>query len=406
MQVANFIVREPLLNSKERVLGYHLTWQPTENTGPVLTEDEAKSLVRFVTEQISGTDWESSSLLGEHVLFLPAHPALLNTGLYSQLPRKGIVLSLSAADLADPAAASAARTLRSEGYGISLREANLAAMDKSLLNVVNHIEVSVNANDFANQVQIFRSLDLPAAHMVVRNVTTWQQYDFCALLGMDTFVGKLHLTPRRGNRSKELNPSQAMLLQLMDMVKKNADPKQLESVLKRDAALSYKLLRYINSAGFALGCEIQSLKHAVSLLGYSPLFRWLALLLATACTTGYSPVLMQTAVIRGRFAELLAHTYLPKSEAENLFVTGMFSLLDRLLGIPMEDVLEKIQLSDAVTEALLSRTGIYGPFLALAEACELHTTDVESMATSLCISPKQVNQAHLSALAWAQSLRL
>ncbi|MEN3292609.1 MAG: hypothetical protein V7642_1862 [Burkholderiales bacterium] len=406
MQQANFIVREPLLNSQERVLGYHLTWQPNDTTGSVLSEAEAKSLARFVTEQIKGEEWESRSLLGEHVLFLPAHPALLGTDTYYELPRKGVVLSLAAADLADQGTVAAAKLLRSDGYGISLREANLTTIDKNLLNVVTHVEVSVNANDFATQVQAFRSLNLASTRIVVRNVTTWQQYDFCALLGMDAFVGKLHLTPRRGNRSKELNPSQAMILQLMDMVKKNADPKQLESVLKRDAALSYKLLRYINSAGFALGCEIQSLKHAVSLLGYQPLFRWLGLLLATSCTTGYSPVLMQTAVIRGRFAELLGHTFLPKSEAENLFVAGMFSLLDRLLGIPMEEVLEKIQLSDAVSEALLSRTGIYGPFLALAEACELHTTDVESMATSLCINPRQVNQAHLAALAWAQSLRL
>jgi c-di-GMP-related signal transduction protein len=405
MQEPNFIVREPLLNSQERVLGYHLTWQPNDTTASVLTRSEAKSLVHFVTEQISGADWESSSLLGDLLLFLPAHSALLQSDLYYGLPRKGIVLSLAASDLVDSDTIAAVKLLRSEGYGISLREANLATIDKGLLNAVTHIEISVSANDFAAQVQTFRSLEL-SARLVVRNVTTWQQYDFCALLGMDAFVGKLHLTPRRGNRSKELNPSQALILQLMEMVRKNADPKQLESVLKRDAALSYKLLRYINSAGFALGCEIQSLKHAVSMLGYQPLFRWLGLLLATACTTGYSPVLMQTAVMRGRFAELLAHTFLPKSEAENLFVTGMFSLLDRLLGIPMEDVLEKVQLSDAVTEALLSRTGIYGPFLALAEACELHTTDVESLATSLCINPRQVNQAHLAALAWTQSLKL
>jgi len=142
------------------------------------------------------------------------------------------------------------------------------------------------------------------------------------------------------------------------------------------------------------------------MLGYSPLYRWLALLLATATTSGYSPVLMQTAVIRGRFAELLGSTFLPRNEAENLFVAGMFSLLDKLLGVPMEDVLEKIQLSESVTQALLSREGIYGPFLALAEACELNRADLESMSTSLCIGARQVNQAQMSALAWAQMLKL
>jgi c-di-GMP-related signal transduction protein len=405
MQDAHFLVREPLLNAQERVLGYQLTWQPNDTTGARLTEEEAGALARFVGEQINSD--ESDALLGEHLVFLPSHPALLASDAYDALPAKSTVISLTAEDLAEPEAAAAAKALRARGYGISMRDANLATVDKGLLSLVSYVEVAVGAADFATQVQAFRALGLTSVQIAVRNVTTWQQYDFCALLGMQAFVGKLHLTPRRGgSRTKELNPSQAMLLQLMDMVRNNADVKQIESVLKRDAAVSYKLLRYINSAGFGLGCEIQSLKHAVSLLGYSPLFRWLGLLLATACTTGYSPVLMQTAVIRGRFAELLGHTFLPKSEAENLFVAGMFSLLDRLLGVPMEDVLEKIQLSDAVTEALLSRTGIYGPFLALAEACELHTSDVEDMATNLCISPKQVNRAHLSALAWAQSLKL
>ena len=84
----------------------------------------------------------------------------------------------------------------------------------------------------------------------------------------------------------------------------------------------------------------------------------------------------------------------------------MFSLLDKLLGVPMEDVLEKIQLSESVTQALLSREGIYGPFLALAEACELNSAEVAPRAASLCIGSRQVNEAHLAALAWAQTLQL
>ncbi|MFX9984437.1 hypothetical protein ABTP60_18640, partial [Acinetobacter baumannii] len=93
-------------------------------------------------------------------------------------------------------------------------------------------------------------------------------------------------------------------------------------------------------AGFGAGREVQSLRQAISLLGYAPLYRWLVLLLATASSSGYSPVLMETAVVRGRLAELLGQKYLGKGEAENLFVAGMFSLLDRLLGLSMQQVLE------------------------------------------------------------------
>jgi EAL and modified HD-GYP domain-containing signal transduction protein len=149
---------------------------------------------------------------------------------------------------------------------------------------------------------------------------------------------------------------------------------------------------------------VQSLRQALTLLGYQPLYRWLTLLLATASTSGYSPVLLETAVVRGRLAELLAQSTLGKSEAENVFVAGMFSLLDRLLGIPMQEVLANIQLSDDVVAALLTRGGKYGPYLALAEACELNSDLVASLAATLKLSPLDVNKAHLSALAWAQNV--
>lgn len=403
MQREQFIVREPLLNTQERVLGYELSWQQASNTDRPSEADQL-ALVRFVAEQLG--DAAAGEKLGDHVLFIELTPALLGNEAVLSLPPRNAVLAVRGPDLSTPEAVAAVRAAREQGYSISAREVNLATIDRNLLPLLTYVELQLGAGDFAVQVQHFRSFNLSSLRLIARPVTSWQAYDLCASLGIYAFVGNLHLASRPGVRARDLNPAQAMILQLMDMVRKNADVKQLEGVLKRDAALSYKLLRYINSAGFGLGCEIQSLKHAVTMLGYSPLYRWLALLLATATTTGYSPVLMQTAVIRGRFAELLGQTFLPRNEAENLFVAGMFSLLDKLLGVPMEDVLEKIQLSESVTQALLSREGIYGPFLALAEACELNSADVAPRAASLCIGSRQVNEAHLSALAWAQTLQL
>lgn len=400
MSDMNFIVREPLLDPHEEVLGYALAWHQNE-IAPGRSSETDLELIALLANRLN--DEQSSSLLGDTLLFLETSPAILATETLGTLPPKNTVLTLHLADLADADTFAAVKTLRGQGFGISLQGADLAAQDKAWMPYVSHIEVCYGADDFEAQVMSHRSHNSSSTRMVARRVFNWQEYDACASQGLDAFVGNLHLTPREGNRPKGMNPGQTMILQLMEMVRKNADVRQLEGVLKRDAALSYKLLRYINSAGFGLGCEIQSLRHAVTMLGYSPLYRWLALLLATAGAT--SPALMQTAVIRGRFAELLGQAFLPKNEAENLFVAGMFSLLDRLLGLPMEQVLDTIQLSDAVSQALISREGIYGPFLALAEACEVNPAQVEELADSLFISAKQVNQAHLSALVWAQSIK-
>jgi EAL and modified HD-GYP domain-containing signal transduction protein len=402
MHQTNFLVREPLLDPKQRVVGYELTWQQTSATPAAPTAAELESLVAFVAGQVN--DDERGWLLRDKILFLEAVPGMLSTDALHHMPPEHTVLSIKTSTLANPDTLSAVQGLRAGGVGVLLREADLARIGSRLPTIASYVEVRFTGADVITQARMYAGLKQSTVRMVGRPVSTWADFDACAALGLDAFVGKLHLTPRPGPDIKGMNPAQTLIMQLMQMVKQNADIVQLEAVLKRDATLSYKLLRFINSAGFGAGREVQSLRQALTLLGYQPLYRWLTLLLATASTSGYSPVLLETAVVRGRLAELLATGALGKADAEQAFVSGMFSLLDRLLGIPMKEVLESIQLSDDVVQALLERGGRYGPYLALAEACELNSALVSSLAASLNLTPHDVNKAHLQALAWAQNV--
>ena len=400
MHQTNFIVREPLLDPKQRVIGYELCWQ--QQSGREVGADELESLVGFVAEHL--VDEEHGWLLRDKLLFLDAVPAMLSTDALYELPPERTVLSIAVRDLANTDTRAAVQALRAGGVGISLRGANLELLGRNLSVIASYAEVRFTGADVATQARTYAAAKQSTLRMVGRPVATWADFDACAALGLDAFVGKLHLTPREGGNARGMNPAQAIILQLMQMVQNNEDVPKLEAVLKRDPALIYKLLRFINSAGFGAGRQIESLRQAIAMLGYAPLYRWLVLLLATASSSGYSPVLMETAVVRARLCELLGQKFLPRAEGEYLFVAGMFSLLDRLLGLPMKDVLDTIQLPDEVVRALLTRGGVYGPYLALAEACELNSNLVASMAASLEISPLDVNKAHLGALAWAQSV--
>ena len=400
MHQTNFIVREPLLDPKQRVIGYELSWQHHENETP--TDAELESLIGFVAEHVN--DEDGGWLLRDKILFLDAVPGMLSTDALHQMPPEHTVLTLKASDLDDPDTLAAVQGLRAGGVGISVRDGDLSKLRNTITRAASYIEVRFSGADVAAQARAYAALKQASVRMVGRPVTTWADFDACAALGLDAFVGKLHLTPRPGTPVKGMNPAQTIILQLMQMVQNNEDIPKIEGVLKRDPALSYKLLRFINTAGFGAGRDIQSLRQAITMLGYAPLYRWLTLLLATASTSGYSPVLMETAVVRGRLAELLGQKILGRGEGENLFVCGMFSLLDRLLGLPMKEVLETIQLPDEVVRALLTRGGKYGPYLALAEACELNSNLVSSLAASLNISPEDVNKMHLQALAWAQNV--
>lgn len=231
-----------------------------------------------------------------------------------------------------------------------------------------------------------------------------EQFEDGKELGAQIFEGDWY---RRlaGPPPKSVSPGQATVLELIKASQAEAPVAQIETLLKRDATLSFRLLRYINSAGFGLSCEIQSFRHAVSILGYQNLARWLALLLATSGNTAAAPVLMREAAARGRLTELVGEKYISAEDRDNLFIVGVFSMLPAILQMPMEQLVGQLSLAESVNDALLSRTGLYGPILKLAESVEHDDAAALSRAAAdMQLSSAQVNRFHLEALAWANKL--
>ena len=205
---------------------------------------------------------------------------------------------------------------------------------------------------------------------------------------------------------KDLSPAHAQIVRLLNLVRKNADITEIEALLKQDVAISYKLLRYINSAGFGLMVEIQSFRHAVTILGYSNLNKWLSLLLVTASRDPGAEAMMQTSIARGRFMEEIGRNFFEKSELDNLFIAGAFSLLPILLGTSMQAVLDEMHLPESVTDALLYEEGAYAPFLKLAKASESFDPAVlKQQIEELQLTYEQVNNALLTAVGFADSLQ-
>jgi EAL and modified HD-GYP domain-containing signal transduction protein len=143
------------------------------------------------------------------------------------------------------------------------------------------------------------------------------------------------------------------------------------------------------------------------LLGLNRLFKWAALLMTTSNAAHTPPAVGVTAVVRGRLMELLALDQLSPEDCDNAFVVGVFSLLDTMLGMPMEAALATVAMPPQVVDALLHRTGPLAPFLELTIACE--SSDDAAFARSietLKLNSNHVNWAHLQALAWAETLAL
>ena len=242
------------------------------------------------------------------------------------------------------------------------------------------------------------------AILVAEKVETAEQFETMRGLGVKLFQGYWFALPSLVEATT-IRPSQATIIQLINLVRKQASTGEIEALLKKDPTLSFNLLRFINSSGFGLSSKITSFRDAVMILGLKKLFRWAALLMTTSRAGGAPPAVGQTAVVRGRLMELLATELLPPEECDNAFVVGVFSLLDTMLGVPLEKALESVALPEPVMDALLRNTGMFAPLLALARACE--SGDESAFADSaeaLHLSNHQVNWAHLQALTWAEAL--
>lgn len=243
---------------------------------------------------------------------------------------------------------------------------------------------------------------------IAAGVNTLATFDLALRSGFDLFQGYFFSEFKRGIGSA-VNATYSSIVSLMKLAKEDAPIGKIEEVLKRDAALSFRLLRYINSAGFGLSCEIQSFRHAVTVLGYQNLHKWLALLLVTAAKQNTGTALVNTAIARGRLAELLGQDLFDAQDRDNLFITGAFSLLHVILQMPLEEITDQVALGDSVNEALFHRTGPYGPLLELVERLEL-LADPKSverameLAMSLNLTHEAVNRAIVESQLWAEGI--
>jgi EAL and modified HD-GYP domain-containing signal transduction protein len=195
------------------------------------------------------------------------------------------------------------------------------------------------------------------------------------------------------------------VVELMHQVDQAESVDKIERTLKRDPSLSYKILRYINSPAFGLSVVVSSFSHAVMLLGYQRLKRWLALMLATASAQPSLRATMFASVRRGLLMEELARDSSDAEMRNELFICGVFSLLDRLFDQPLPQLLRTIPVPQGVYDTLAEGRGPYVPYFNLARAIEAQSLyDIRDCADALMMDMKEINRALLRALTTASQL--
>ncbi|MBA3589191.1 EAL and HDOD domain-containing protein [Methylibium sp.] len=210
---------------------------------------------------------------------------------------------------------------------------------------------------------------------------------------------------KSGDKGKTVGTDLQVIVELIHRVDQHEPIEKLEATLRRDPTLAFKLMRYINSPAFGLSVEISSFRHAIMMLGYNRLKRWLALLLATASKDANLKPVMFAAVRRGMLMEELVRPLGDDEMKGELFICGVFSLLDRMFHQSFAELLKTLPVPERVYQALAENSGPYQPYCALVQAVEGDELQpIREACDSLISGPKEINRALLQALATAAQL--
>ncbi|BAN35661.1 diguanylate phosphodiesterase [Sulfuricella denitrificans skB26] len=401
------IGRQPVLDRSQQIIGYELLLR--SKVLPTVKEPDA-AVRRMQDEALIHclADLDVDRLLEDKLAFVGISPVMLDSPMLQKLPCKGVVLLVCPDQDTLEDNLLRCRELRSMGYQIALDDFEAKRGLGQFLTLASFIRVDVarfNAIELGKLADRF--LDKSSPQLLAKNVETDDDFDACYKMNFHCFEGN-YFTRLRPSMPPRVDSDRIRVLELLNKVKSQAEISQLEEGFKHDAMLSYKLLRYINAPVNGFQQQIRSIAHALVILGYKQLYRWLTLLLFTSGKADpRSKALLQNALVRARMTELLGQSKLSPTEREGLFIVGIFSLLDVLLNVPMAQALEQLQLPDPVMAALARREGVYAPFLALAVACE--EADQEGIiehAAACGLDANEVNTAQLKALVWAEEINL
>lgn len=402
-----FLGRQPVLNRQQQVIGHEFLFRgDAQASGADFNSDleAGLSILRALLTSVN-----QSLLMGDKLIFINAGERILHSEFLELLPAGRIVLECNIQDAPSEKLLKRLAYLRERGFNLAVDDFAEDSVANVVLPWVNYLKValpklSADQTVDADQLsQISEALRKRYhAVQIVKHIETAEQYQACLDAGFDGFQG--HYFARVEKLAVQtMQPRFSHVLHVLNLLRQHADFADIEAAVKSDWLMTYKLC---SVSGFApLPAPVSSIRAALQAVGEPTLTRWMTLfLLASNEAESLPSDLLIKALTRAHFAAALGRAL--ADAGDDYFLLGMFSVLDRMLQAPLADILNKMQLSTAVTQALLQRAGLLGQILTGLEACEQGNWQILLTLPNLNWSQAQLSQAYASAVAEAERLAL
>lgn len=391
------LARQSVYNKNMDVVAYLLLYRDESNTQSKVINDH------LATSSVILNTYASICQDGK-VRSLPCYIKLTDKTLMAEnfpdLPKEHFILEIMGRSEITPEFTERLRQLNMKGYKLALSEYIPDPKFDPILQLIHIIKLDIQTIGMDKIPAIIDDLKHYHIDILADKVETRAEFKECHRLGCAFFQGYL-LSKPEAVRGKKLGSSKVLLLQMMmELQNPRATAQSIEQLVINDPLLTYRILRVVNSAMFGLQQGVESLSHAISLLGFDQIRKWVSLFLVTD-TQGKPEDLTRSMLIRGRMCELLAEM-LEREQPINNFITGLFSKLDVLLDMDMADLLKEVPLQEDVKQALLDNRGELGQLLD--QVCKYEEGRFAEI--DLLLEKTFYEAAYRHSISWSQQVML
>ncbi len=391
----NLVSRKPIYESNVRLYAYELVSQSRERVDSLPTVADLETVrADLGTFSEVGLD----QIVGDQQAFVNVSREAVLAGYCLSLSKNRVVLEILDDIVSDPELKDELRDLSQMGYKIAVGNTTPEALNGNGRSVADIVCVNIQGLDeeqLAEQVEAFSRVSV---RLLADKVDTYEQFELCKRQKFDMYQGYFFCTPRRRGTEIPINRLAAVRL-LGKLQNPDISLNELESAISTDVALSYKLLRFANSAFIGLNRTVESINHAAKMVGIERIRMWASLLMFSKMEDKPRE-LMITAIVRAAMCERLASSA-DEGPRETFFTVGLLSVLDALMDRPMGEALEELPVSNEIRSALIDREGSRGEALECALAQE--RGDWEQVRYR-DLRPMTIRSHYLDSLGWARRI--
>lgn len=399
-----FLGRQPILNREHRIVAYELLFRAGHTAEAGVTDDmqATASVIHHAFSEMG-----VQAVLGPHTGFINVSAEMLLSDLIEILPKSQVVLEMLETIEVDDAIVERCRLLKQRGFVLALDDFVYDDRYRPLLDLVDIVKIDLLLHTPDELRAIVGRLRQWPIKLLAEKVDNAEQAQACHELGFELFQGYYFAKPSVLS-ARRANPAQLTLLELLDLVLADADTAQIEQVFKQNPHLTYNLLRLVNSAGSGYSRHIATVAQAIVLLGRKQLQRWLQLLMFTLQENSpYPSPLLLMAATRGRMMELLALRKGSDADLrESAFMTGILSLIEGVIGKPLSEIVQELNLGERLAVALLRREGELGILLDVVESVEHHdlSRTLRFLGAAGGLKLSDLTEAEIEAMAWTHQI--